>query len=69
MSRLCPKCGQDTMPAIERGSQATARACQNCRHVEEIPMGQVNALVAKFDSLMPGERERLIKADIAGAKP
>jgi hypothetical protein len=36
--------------------------------VEEIPMGQVNALVAKFDSLMPGERERLIKADIAGAK-
>jgi hypothetical protein len=58
------------MPAIERGSQATARACQNssCRHVEEIPMGQVNALVAKFDSLMPGERERLIKADIAGAK-
>jgi hypothetical protein len=38
MSRRCPKCGQDTMPVIERGSQATARACQNseCRHVEEL---------------------------------
>jgi uncharacterized Zn finger protein len=34
--KRCPKCGSHGMPAIQAGSQATARACQNCGWVQEL---------------------------------
>lgn len=33
---LCPKCGMNQMPKWGADTQATARACQNCGHVEEL---------------------------------
>jgi hypothetical protein len=43
------------MPAIERGSQATARACQNseCRHVEELKPYQSGDIAMEFRQSHP----------------
>jgi hypothetical protein len=34
--KACPSCSRLGMPAIHPGSQATARRCQLCGHVEEL---------------------------------
>jgi hypothetical protein len=41
------------MPAIERGSQATARACQNCGHVEELKLHQSGDIAMEFRQSHP----------------
>lgn len=40
---ICPSCGKRAMPPLRPCSQATARACQNCRFVEEFAVGKDTA--------------------------
>lgn len=33
----CPQCGEYRMPFIRENEHPTARACQNCFYIEELP--------------------------------
>ena len=59
--QTCPKCNQKTMPAIGPGSQATARCCQTCGHVEGLWPGADR--IARFVS------ERIPCLGTANASP